>query len=76
MFGGMIDMKKQRFMDLSIFVCPTCGKTFPIMRNHGQHRERGHIKDIWCTYCKSEQKFLEVRKKDSYTLNNGKLIYV
>lgn len=59
-------MRKQRFMDLSMFICPCCKKSFPIMRNHGHHREKGHIKDIWCPYCKKEQKFTEIRKNDYY----------
>ena len=62
-------------MDLSTFICPTCGKTFPIMRPHGQQRKRGHIKDIWCPYCKTTQKFKEVRKNDCF-VNNGNVIYM
>ncbi len=68
-------MRKQRFMDQSIFICPVCSNQFPIMRNHGKHRERGHIKDIWCPFCKADRKFREVSKKD-YALVNGKLIYM
>ena len=68
-------MRKQRYMDLSMFICPECGNTFPIMRNHGHHRERGHIKDIWCPYCKEDRKFREVRKTD-YVVANGNMIYM
>ena len=68
-------MKKQRFMDLSTFVCPCCNKTFPIMRSHGKQRERGHIKDIWCPFCKEERKFMEIRRKDYYTTEYG-VIYM
>lgn len=68
-------MKKQRFMDLSMFICPSCGKPFPIMRNHGQHRERNHIKDIWCPYCKSDQKFKEV-KRGEMVMMNGEVVYM
>ena len=63
-------------MDLSLFICPECGKSFPIMRNHGKQRERGHIKDIWCPYCKVEQKFREVRRTDYYETTSGEMIYM
>ena len=53
-------MRKQRFMDTSIMICPVCKKKFPIMRNHGQRRAKGHIKDIWCPFCGTERKFVEV----------------
>lgn len=52
-------MKKQRFMDQSMLVCSSCGGRFPIMRNHGERRKKGHIKDIWCPYCKTDRKFIE-----------------
>jgi len=73
--GACYYMHKQRFMDLSNFVCPTCGNVFPIMRSHGRKREAGHIKDIWCPFCKTDQKFLEVKKGEAYKRNNGKVIY-
>ena len=69
-------MRKQRFMDLSMFICPTCGKTFPIMRNHGQHRASHHIKDLWCPYCKSDQKFTEVKRGEMFRMKNGNVIYM
>lgn len=62
-------------MDLSMLVCPECGNTFPIMRNHGQHRKRGHIKDIWCPFCKTDRKFVEVGRGDYYKMNS-KTLYV
>lgn len=64
-------MRKQRFMDMSTLICPECGNTFPIMRNHGQHRERGHVKDVWCPFCKAERKFREIRKGDCFITNSG-----
>lgn len=69
-------MRKQRFMDLSMFICSECGKTIPLMRNHGQHRERGHVKDIWCPYCKTDRKFMEVRRTDCVTTASGEVIYM
>lgn len=52
-------MRKHRFMDLSVLTCSRCGGKFPIMRCHGQKREVGHIKDMWCPYCKANSKFIE-----------------
>lgn len=68
-------MRKQRYMDLSMMICPECGKAFPIMRNHGQRRKSGHIKDLWCPYCKEDQKFLEIGRGECWK-NNGKIIYM
>ena len=68
-------MKKKRFMDLSLFICPECSKSFPIMRNRGESRKRGHIKDIWCPYCKANRKFKEIRHTD-YANINGNIIYM
>lgn len=69
-------MKKQRFMDQSVLICPVCNKSFPIMRPHGQQRGKNHIKDIWCPYCKTIQKFKEIRRGDCYMKSNGNVVYV
>ena len=63
-------------MDQSIFICTVCGNRFPLMRDHGNQRERGHIKDLWCPFCKADRKFLEVRRGDSYVDGNGNVVYV
>ena len=68
-------MRKQRFMDLSLFICPECGKSIPLMRNHGNHRKKGHIKDLYCPYCNKDQKFKEIRRGDGYIVN-GNMIYM
>ena len=68
-------MRKQSFMDQSTLICSVCGNHFPIMRNHGKPRERGHVKDIWCPFCKTERKFLEVRKRDYIVTASGAVIY-
>ena len=69
-------MRKQRFMDLSLFICPSCGKTIPLMRNHGQHRKKNHIKDLYCPFCKEDQKFKEVKRGEYYRMLDGELIYM
>ena len=52
-------MKKRSCMVSSSLKCRECGGTFPIMRQRGHMREKGHIKDMWCPYCKKEVKFVE-----------------
>ena len=69
-------MRKQRFMDLSMFICPECGNQIPIMRNHGKRREKYHIKDLYCPFCGKEQQCLEIRKKDYYVTTDGDVLYI
>ena len=64
-------LRRQRYMDLSDFICPQCKRRFPIMRNRGRKRKRGHIKDIWCPYCCKVQKFIEIRNDDFIYIYNG-----
>ena len=52
-------MRKRTNMFTSYLKCSECGKQFPIMRSKGYKREKGHIKDLWCPFCKSESKFKE-----------------
>ena len=69
-------MRKQRFMDQSIFICQSCNSKIPLMRSHGQPRERGHIKDMWCPFCKCDRKFKEIRRTDYFVTMNGEVIYM
>lgn len=34
--------------------CEECSNIFNIPRKHGEKRDRGHIKHIWCYKCKKE----------------------
>lgn len=52
-------MKKRNCMISSPLRCCECGGIFPIMRPLGHMREKNHIKDMWCPYCKKESKFIE-----------------
>ena len=51
----------------SRFLCLKCGRTDGcvegIQRN-GHEREKYHIKDLWCCYCKETTHCLEIRYKD------------
>lgn len=39
--------------------CEKCGSTFPIMRQKGYGREKGHVKHVWCIKCKEVTAHLE-----------------
>lgn len=54
-------MRKRR-ATISYFHCLQCKSVTPLAR-YG-HRERGHIKDIWCYKCKDVTKHLEERYQD------------
>lgn len=45
---------------ISNFKCPVCGNMIPLPRTKAKPRERGHIKDLYCPWCK------EVRKTKEY----------
>lgn len=68
-------MRKRRYMVTSNFVCPECGMIMPLPRNHGNRRESGHIKDLYCPRCKETRKFTEIARKNAYTTLDGKVIY-
>lgn len=44
-------------VDISNLKCTVCESVFPIPRI--QHREKNHIKDLWCPNCKQITKHLE-----------------
>lgn len=48
---------------ISNFMCPECGKIIPLPRPNTKARENGHIKDIYCPYCRKIQKFREYKSK-------------
>lgn len=48
-----------RSYEISNMLCPVCNKTFPIPRRKDHRRANGHIKDIWCPFCKDVQKMVE-----------------
>ena len=39
-------------MAISWMVCERCHGIVPIQRKLGRSRKRGHIKTIWCPWCK------------------------
>lgn len=59
--------KKQKMMT-SDFYCTKCGrKGVPVARKQGQLREPGHLKKLYCLYCKEEVNHAEIREIGGYT---------
>lgn len=57
-------MKRHITINTSDMICPECGRNFPIIRAASKTREKGHIKDLYCPFCKKDQKFREIRSID------------
>ena len=54
--------------NLSSFYCTECGREgLPVFRKKGQLRQGGHLKNLYCIYCKAEHNFVEITGKGTYT---------
>ena len=52
----------------SHFYCTQCGNEgIPVQRKQGQERSGGHLKKLYCIYCKEEVNHVEIKENDSYT---------
>lgn len=55
----------------SRFFCTQCGREgIPLPRIEGQYREPGHLKNLYCIYCKCECNHAEVRPVGAYNLED------
>ena len=60
--------KVTKAMTESKFFCTKCGhEGLPIMRPKGHRREPGHLKKLYCPYCKEVVNHAEVREIGGYT---------
>lgn len=60
----------------SRFFCTQCGREgLPIQRKRGQEREAGHLKKLYCIYCKEEVNHAEVREIGGYNVEDFKQEY-
>ena len=62
----------------SDFYCTKCGQKnlLTVTRKHGQAREPGHLKKLYCFHCKDELNHAEVRENNlNYTYENFKQEY-
>lgn len=60
-------MPKSKETTTSEFYCTRCGKKgIPIARKIGKQREAGHLKRLYCLYCREEINHAEVRPFGEY----------
>ena len=59
-------------MTISDMYCTQCGKkVYSIPRNYGREREPGHLKHMYCIFCKKNVNMVEIRDFGSkYTLDD------
>lgn len=41
------------------FICPNCLKTVTVSKKANRITAAGHIKHMWCPYCKTTQGFIQ-----------------
>ena len=69
-------MAKFYNMTPSRFFCTRCGREgIPIQRKKGQEREGGHLKKLYCMYCKQEVNHAEIREIGGYDVEDFKQEY-
>ena len=55
-------MPKVYQMKTSRFFCTKCGREgLPVHRKKGQERKGGHLKKLYCIYCKEEVNHIECK---------------
>mgnify|MGYP007056213182 CR=1 FL=1 len=53
-------MKKRNDLIIMYYRCDNCQNDVTVPRQTGRRRENGHVKDMWCPWCKVESKFIEL----------------
>lgn len=56
-------MKYRRDYSISYLRCSICDGVMPIPRKNISKREDGHLKDMWCPFCKDVTTFVERNQK-------------
>ena len=55
-------MKRSNVFMISDMYCCNCGKNgLPIARKYGHYKEPGHLKKLYCIYCKKEYNHVEIK---------------
>lgn len=67
--------RRKRAFIISTFICPDCGKSVPLPRIYGRQKEHGHIKNIYCPFCKESKQFMEIRPHENYKNMAGEVIF-
>lgn len=68
-------MSKKINYSISNFICPDCGSSIPLPRQKNRKRNKEHVKDLWCPYCKKVVKTTEMREGDMFITLDHKIIY-
>lgn len=55
-------MKRQK-MTMSTLYCETCNHPFTIARRTARQREPGHMKHMYCAFCKKKKGFIETKEE-------------
>ena len=67
-------MPNRKEITTSDFYCVQCGKKgIPIARRTGSQREAGHLKKLYCPYCKEETNHAEIRPFGAYNYEDFEL---
>ena len=45
-------------------MCPICKNTLTAYKRSSRVTSKGHIKNMWCPFCKKEQQFVQLSKYD------------
>lgn len=54
-------MKKRAF-EMRLFRCPECERTIKAAKTKGRMTAAGHIKTMYCPFCKEERDFIQERE--------------
>lgn len=67
-------MKNRRNFTMSDFYCTNCSEYIvSLPRPIRKQREKGHLKEMWCPFCKAEHNCCEIKPfGSSYTYQNFK----
>lgn len=66
-------MTKTYETESSKFYCTKCGNEgVPIIRKKGQLRKGGHLKRLYCIYCREIINHVEINSTNDYTLQDFK----
>lgn len=69
-------MPKNQEITTSEFYCTKCGKKgIPIARRVGKQREAGHLKRLYCMYCKEDVNHAEIRPFGEYNYEDFLMEY-
>ena len=65
-------MAKSKNPIINDFYCCRCGKkAYPLIRKAGKEKEPGHLKKLYCLYCKREWNMVEIKPNSlHYTLTD------